>query len=143
MKRFTTAEGRGQAVVAMVGCAFLFSALGTLVYSRFCTSIGAAGLYNRASVGVGFILFGISMALFTPCLYLQRLHRSHIDPAQLGRELKGVVLGFLCYGVAFVFAMGGAFFCGRDRRGWNRARDRLWRGGRLLSPLPQEELHSV
>lgn len=106
MKRFTTAEGRGQAVVAMVGCAFLFSALGTLVYSRFCTSIGAAGLYNRASVGVGFILFGISMALFTPCLYLQRLHRSHIDPAQLGRELKGVVLGFLCYGVAFVFAMG-------------------------------------
>lgn len=106
MKRFTTAEGRGQAVAAMVGCAFLFAALGTLVYSRFCTSIGAAGLYNRASVGVGFILFGISMALFTPCLYLKRLHRSHIDPAQLGRELKGVVLGFLCYGVAFVFAMG-------------------------------------
>ena len=106
MKRFTTAEGRGQAVVAMVGCAFLFAALGTLVYSRFCTSIGAAGLYNRASVGVGFILFGISMALFTPCLYLQRLHRAHIDPAQLGRELKGVVLGFLCYGVAFIFAMG-------------------------------------
>lgn len=74
MKRFTTAEGRGQAVAAMVGCAFLFAALGTLVYSRFCTSIGALGLYNRASVGVGFILFGISMALFTPCLYLQRLH---------------------------------------------------------------------
>lgn len=106
MKRFTTAEGRGQAVAAMVGCAFLFAALGTLAYSRFCTSIGALGLYNRASVGVGFILFGISMALFTPCLYLQRLHRAHIDPVQLGGELKGVVLGFLCYGVAFIFAMG-------------------------------------
>ena len=106
MKRFTTVEGRGQAVAAMVGCAFLFAALGTLAYSRFCTSIGALGLYNRASVGVGFILFGISLALFTPCLYLQRLHRAHIDPVQLGRELKGVVLGFLCYGVAFIFAMG-------------------------------------
>lgn len=106
MKRFTTAEGRGQAVAAMVGCAFLFAALGTLAYSRFCTSIGALGLYNRASVGVGFVLFGISMVLFTPCLYLQRLHRAHIDPAQLGGELKGVVLGFLCYGVAFIFAMG-------------------------------------
>lgn len=106
MKRFTTAEGRGQAVAAMVGCAFLFAALGTLAYSRFCTSIGALGLYNRASVGVGFVLFGISMVLFTPCLYLQRLHRAHIDPAQLGGELKGVVLGFLCYGVAFIFTMG-------------------------------------
>lgn len=106
MKRFTTAEGHGQAVAAMVGCAFLFAALGTLAYSRFCTSIGALGLYNRASVGVGFVLFGISMVLFTPCLYLQRLYRAHIDPAQLGGELKGVVLGFLCYGVAFIFAMG-------------------------------------
>lgn len=106
MRRFTTAESRGQAVAAMVGCAFLFAALGTLVYGRFCTSIGTAGLYNRASTGVGFVLFGIAMACFTPLVYLQRLHRAHIDPAQLGRELKGVVLGFLCYGVAFIFAMG-------------------------------------
>lgn len=106
MRRFTTAESRGQAVAVMVGCAFLFAALGAFVYGRFCTSIGTAGLYGRSSVGVGFILFGISMALFTPCLFLQRMRRAHIDPSQLGRELKGVVLGLLCYGASFIFAMG-------------------------------------
>lgn len=106
MKRFTTAESRGQAVAAMVGCAFLFAALGTLVYGRFCTSIGMAGLYNRASTGAGFVLFGIAMACFTPLVYLQRMHRAHIDSTQLGGELKGIALGLLCYGAAFIFAMG-------------------------------------
>ena len=104
--RFTVAGNRGQAACAVVGCVFLFAALGMLVYGRFCTSIGMAGLYNRASPGIGFILFGVAMACFTPCLYLQRMHRAHIDAAQLGSELKGIVLGFLCYGVAFIFAMG-------------------------------------
>ena len=67
MKRFTTAEGRGQAVAAMVGCAFLFAALGTLVYSRFCTSIGALGLYKPivdfAGAGATVPLLGFGYAL--------------------------------------------------------------------------------
>lgn len=106
MKRLTVAGTRGQAAVVLVGCVFLFAALGVFVYGRFCTSIGLAGLYNRASAGLGFALFGISMACFTPCVYLQRMHGAHVDSAQLASELKGIVLGFICYGVAFIFAMG-------------------------------------
>ncbi len=94
MGRFTTARDRKQGAVAIIGCVFLFTAFGVLVYGRFATSVGAAALYNRASVGVGFILFGISMLCFTPMVYLQRMHRRRIDPAVLARELKGILLGF-------------------------------------------------
>lgn len=79
MGRFTTARDRKQGAVAIIGCVFLFTAFGVLVYGRFATSVGAAALYNRASVGVGFILFGISMLCFTPMVYLQRMHRRRID----------------------------------------------------------------
>ena len=106
MGRFTTARDRKQGAVAIIGCVFLFTAFGVLVYGRFATSVGAAALYNRASVGVGFILFGIAMLCFTPMVYLQRMHRRRIDPAVLARELKGILLGFLCYVVPFFLAMG-------------------------------------
>ena len=106
MGRFTTARDRKQGAVAIIGCVFLFTAFGVLVYGRFATSVGAAALYNRASVGVGFILFGISMLCFTPMVYLQRMHRRRIDPAVLARELKGILLGFFCYVVPFFLAMG-------------------------------------
>lgn len=106
MGRFTTAQDRKQGAAAIIGCAFLFSAFGALVYSRFATSVGAFALYNRASVGAGFILFGIAMLCFTPMVYLQRMHRRHVDPADLARELKGIVLGFLCYVAPFFLAMG-------------------------------------
>ena len=106
MRRFTTARDRKQGAVAIIGCVFLFTAFGVLVYGRFATSVGAAALYNRASVGVGFILFGISMLCFTPMVYLQRMHRRRIDPAVLARELKGILLGFFCYVVPFFLAMG-------------------------------------
>ncbi len=106
MGRFTTARDRKQGVVAIIGCVFLFTAFGVLVYGRFATSVGAAALYNRASVGVGFILFGISMLCFTPMVYLQRMHRRRIDSAVLARELKGILLGFFCYVVPFFLAMG-------------------------------------
>ena len=98
MGRFTTARDRKQGAVAIIGC--------VLVYGRFATSVGAAALYNRASVGVGFILFGISMLCFTPMVYLQRMHRRRIDSAVLARELKGILLGFFCYVVPFFLAMG-------------------------------------
>ena len=106
MGRFTTARDRKQGAVAIIGCVFLFTAFGVLVYGRFATSVGAAALYNRASVGVGFILFGISMLCFTPMVYLQRMHRRRIDSAVLARELKGILLGFFCYVVPFFLAMG-------------------------------------
>ena len=106
MGRFTTARDRKQGAVAIIGCVFLFTAFGVLVYGRFATSVGAAALYNRASVGVGFILFGISMLCFTPMVYLQRMHRRHVDSAVLARELKGILLGFFCYVVPFFLAMG-------------------------------------
>lgn len=106
MGRFTTARDRKQGAVAIIGCVFLFTAFGVLVYGRFAASVGAFALYNRASVGVGFILFGISMLCFTPMVYLQRIHRRRIDPAVLTRELKGILLGFLCYVVPFFLAMG-------------------------------------
>ncbi|WP_443813534.1 hypothetical protein [Collinsella sp.] len=106
MGRFTTARDRKQGAVAIIGCVFLFTAFGVLVYGRFATSVGAAALYNRASAGVGFILFGISMLCFTPMVYLQRMHRRHVDSAVLAREIKGIGLGFLCYVVPFILAMG-------------------------------------
>ena len=106
MGRFAAARVGKQGAVAIIGCVFLFTAFGVLVYGRFATSVGAAALYNRASVGVGFILFGISMLCFTPMVYLQRMHRRRIDPAVLTRELKGILLGFFCYVVPFFLAMG-------------------------------------
>lgn len=102
----TTATKRTQAKVVIIGCAVLLIAFCAMVYSRFCTSIGMAGLYNRSALGIAFILFGIAMALFTPCVYLQRLHRKHIDPSELIRELKGIALGFLCYVVPLFLALG-------------------------------------
>lgn len=106
MGRYTTARDRKQGAVAIIGCVFLFIAFGVLIYGRFATSVGAFALYNRASVGVGFMLFGISMLCFTPMVYLQRIHRRHIDSAVLACELKGILLGFLCYAVPFFLAMG-------------------------------------
>ena len=53
MGRFTTARDRKQGAVAIIGCVFLFTAFGVLVYGRFATSVGAAALYNRASVAAG------------------------------------------------------------------------------------------
>lgn len=89
-----------------MGCVFLFVGFAALVYSRFATSVGAAALYNRASVGVGFLLFGISMAVFTPCLYLQTIHKKHVDRRALAREVRGIALGFFCYVLPFLFGMG-------------------------------------
>lgn len=106
MARLTTARDRKQGAAAIIGCVFLFTAFGVLVYGRFATSVGAFALYNRAAVGVGFMLFGVSLLCFTPLLYLQRMHRRHVDPADLARELKGIALGFLCYVVPFFLAMG-------------------------------------
>ena len=106
MARITTTANRTQGTVVIVGCVVLFAAFGLMVYSRFCTSIGMAGLYNRAAIGVAFMLFGISMVLFTPCVYLQRMHRTRIESAQLARELKGIVLSLLCYVVPFFLSMG-------------------------------------
>lgn len=106
MARVVAAGSRMQAVALIVGCVFLFVAFGFMVYSRFCTSVGMAGLYNRASLGAAFVMFGVSMMVFTPCLYLQRMHRKRIDAAELARELMGVVLGFLCYVVPFFLVMG-------------------------------------
>lgn len=106
MTHTTTSANRKQTMVVMVGCAFLFIAFGFMVYSRFCTSIGMAGLYNRSAIGVAFMLFGVSMVLFTPCVYLQRMHRTRIESAQLAPELKGIVLGFLCYVAPFFLSMG-------------------------------------
>ncbi|MDO4437730.1 MAG: hypothetical protein Q4B77_07285 [Coriobacteriaceae bacterium] len=93
-------------VALIVGCVVLFAGFGLLVYSRFCTSIGMAGLYNRAAPGIGFILFGIAMLIFTPCLYLQSMHRKRIDVRALACELKGILLGFCCYALPFLLAMG-------------------------------------
>lgn len=106
MAHTTSTASRRQATIVIIGCAVLFVAFGIMVYSRFCTSIGMAGLYNRSAIGVSFVLFGIAMALFTPCVYLQRMHRKHVDSSQLGREMLGIVLGFLCYVVPFFLAMG-------------------------------------
>ena len=106
MAHTTSTASRRQATIVIIGCAVLFVAFGIMVYSRFCTSIGMAGLYNRSTIGVSFVLFGIAMALFTPCVYLQRMHRKHVDSSQLGREMLGIVLGFLCYVVPFFLAMG-------------------------------------
>ncbi len=106
MVRVAAGVSRKWAGALMVGCAFLFVAFGLIVYSRFCTSVGVAGLFNRASLGVAFVLFGIAMAVFTPCLYLQRMHRKHVRAADLARELVGIALGFLCYVVPFFLVMG-------------------------------------
>lgn len=106
MARITTARNRTQATIAIVGCVFLFTAFGLMVYGRFCTSVGMAGLYNRASLGVAFILFGISLALFTPCVFMQRMYRKRIVGGQLAREFAGLALGFCCYVVPFFLAMG-------------------------------------
>lgn len=106
MSNPTTPATRKQQIALIVGCVLLFTAFGLLIYRRFCTSIGVAGLYNRASLGVAFILFGIAMGIFTPCLYLQKAHRKRIDPAQIAREVTGVALGFFCYVLPAFFAMG-------------------------------------
>lgn len=106
MAHITTTENRKQAPLLIVGCVFLFAGFGALVYSRFATSVGVVGLYNRASLGIGFILFGISMAIFTPCLYLQTIHKKHVDQRELARELTGIALGFFCYVLPFLFGMG-------------------------------------
>lgn len=106
MARITTSANRKQAPFLLVGCVFLFVGFAALVYSRFATSVGAAALYNRASVGVGFLLFGISMAVFTPCLYLQTIHKKHVDRRALAREVRGIALGFFCYVLPFLFGMG-------------------------------------
>lgn len=106
MVRLTTLRDRKQGVVAIVGCVFLFTAFAVFVYGRLATSVGTAALYSRASSGVGFMLFGVSMFCFTPLLYLQRIHRRRVDPAVLACELKGILLGFLCYVVPFLLAMG-------------------------------------
>ncbi len=57
-------------------------------------------------IGCAVLFVGIAMAVFTPCVYLQRMHRKHVDSSQLGREMLGIVLGFLCYVVPFFLAMG-------------------------------------
>lgn len=106
MGRFITARDRKQGAAAIIGIVFLFAGFGVLVYGRFATSIGGIALYNRASTGVGFMLFGISMLCFTPLVYLQRMYRKHIDPADLAREFKGILLGFSCYVIPFFLAMG-------------------------------------
>lgn len=106
MARITTTANRKQAPFLLVGCVFLFIGFAALVYSRFATSVGAVALYNRASVGVGFLLFGISMVVFTPCLYLQTIHKKHVDQRALAREVRGIALGFFCYVLPFLFGMG-------------------------------------
>lgn len=106
MARVAASENRAQAAALIVGCVFLFVAFGLIVYGRFCTSIGMAGLYSRASLGAAFILFGISMAIFTPCVALQRMRGKRIRAEELARELVGLVLGFLCYVVPFFLMMG-------------------------------------
>ncbi len=106
MARLTIARDRRQGAAAIIGCALLFAALGVVIYGRFAASVGAVALYNRAYAGVGFMLFGVSMLCFTPLLYLQRMYRRHVDPAELARELGGIALGLLCYAVPFLLAMG-------------------------------------
>ncbi len=106
MGRFTTARDRKQGAVAIIGCVFLFTAFGVLVYGRFATSVGAAALYTRASVGVGFIRVGLSLLCFTPLVYLQRMHRRRLDSAVRAREHKGIRFGLFCYVVPGCPAMG-------------------------------------
>ncbi len=106
MARMLATKNRPQAIVALAGCAFLLIAVALLVYGRFAPTIGSAGLFNRASQGGAFISFGLSMIAFTILLYLQSIRRANVDPAQLKREIAGVVCGFFGYAVPIVCCLG-------------------------------------
>lgn len=106
MARMLATKNRLQAIAAIAGCALLLLAAVLLVYGRFATTVGSAGLLNRASLGIAFIAFGLSMIAFTVLMYMQSIRRVNVDPAQLKREVAGVVCGFFGYAVPIVCLLG-------------------------------------
>ena len=106
MRRFTTARDRKQGAVAIIGCVFPLHRVRRARLRPLRHERRGGGAVQPRIGRVGFILFGISMLCFTPMVYLQRMHRRHVDSAVLARELKGILFGFFCYVVPFFLAMG-------------------------------------